>query len=45
MLHGNGSMIQDFEFSGLIDMVARNRRVIVFDRPGYGHTSRPRNKI
>src|ERR1700728_2403991 len=34
LLHGNGSMIQDFECSGLVDLVAKNHRVIVFDRPG-----------
>jgi pimeloyl-ACP methyl ester carboxylesterase len=43
LLHGNGSMIEDFESSGLIDLAARNYRVIVFDRPGFGHSDRPRN--
>ena len=32
LFHGNGSMIQDFESSGLIDLAAENYRVIVFDR-------------
>ena len=41
LLHGNGSMIQDFESSGLIEMAAQKYRVIVFDRPGYGHSDRP----
>jgi pimeloyl-ACP methyl ester carboxylesterase len=45
LLHGNGSMIQDFESSGLIDLAARNYRVIVFDRPGFGHSLRPRNPV
>jgi pimeloyl-ACP methyl ester carboxylesterase len=45
LLHGNGSMIQDFETSGLIDMAAAKYRVIVFDRPGYGHSNRPRSTI
>lgn len=45
LLHGNGSMIQDFESSGLIELASRNYRVIVFDRPGYGHSDRPRNVI
>ncbi|GAD54771.1 alpha/beta fold hydrolase [Limimaricola cinnabarinus] len=45
LLHGNGSMIQDFESSGLIDMAARHHRVIVFDRPGFGHSARPRNTV
>jgi pimeloyl-ACP methyl ester carboxylesterase len=43
LFHGNGSMIQDFESSGLIDLAAENYRVIVFDRPGFGHSTRPRN--
>ena len=45
LLHGNGSMIQDFEFSGLLDMAAARYRVIAFDRPGYGHTIRPRDRV
>jgi pimeloyl-ACP methyl ester carboxylesterase len=45
LFHGNGSMIQDFESSGLIDLAAKNYRVIVFDRPGFGHTSRPRDVV
>jgi pimeloyl-ACP methyl ester carboxylesterase len=45
LLHGNGSMIQDFESSGLIDLAAKDYRVIVFDRPGFGHSLRPRNVV
>ena len=45
LLHGNGSMIQDFESSGLIDLAAKSYRVIVFDRPGFGHSDRPRNVV
>jgi pimeloyl-ACP methyl ester carboxylesterase len=45
LFHGNGSMIQDFESSGLIDLAAENYRVIVFDRPGFGHSLRPRNIV
>jgi len=43
LLHGLGSMIEDFRLSGLIDQAARRYRVIAFDRPGYGHSTRPRN--
>jgi len=42
LLHGNGSMIQDFDISGLVDLGAEHYRVIVFDRPGYGYSARPR---
>jgi pimeloyl-ACP methyl ester carboxylesterase len=45
LFHGNGSMIQDFESSGLIELASKNYRVIVFDRPGYGHSDRPRNVV
>lgn len=45
LLHGNGSMIQDFESSGLIDLAAKRYRVIAFDRPGYGHSDRPRSTV
>ena len=45
LFHGNGSMIQDFQSSGLIELAAENYRVIVFDRPGYGHSERPRNIV
>jgi pimeloyl-ACP methyl ester carboxylesterase len=45
LLHGNGSMIQDFGSSGLIEMAAERYRVIAIDRPGFGHSKRPRDKV
>jgi len=45
LLHGNGSMIQDFSSSGLLEMAAEKHRVIAFDRPGFGHSARPRGTI
>ena len=45
LLHGNGSMIEDFDSSGLIDLAAKHFRVVVFDRPGFGHSDRPRNVV
>ena len=45
LLHGNGSMIQDFASSGLIEMASQTHRVIAFDRPGFGHSARPRGTI
>ena len=45
LLHGNGSMIQDFESSGLIDLAAKSYRVIAFDRPGFGYSDRPRSTV
>lgn len=45
LLHGDGSMVQDFESSGLFDLAAQKYRVIAFDRPGYGYSDRPRTTI
>jgi pimeloyl-ACP methyl ester carboxylesterase len=45
VLHGNGTMIQDFTISGLVDRLARHSRVVCFDRPGFGHSPRPRSRI
>ena len=41
LLHGNGSMIQDFASSGLIQAASKTYHAIAFDRPGYGHSKRP----
>jgi pimeloyl-ACP methyl ester carboxylesterase len=45
MFHGNGTMLQDLTISGLVDEAAKKFRVICFDRPGFGHSSRPRTVI
>ena len=45
LLHGNGSMIQDFESSGLVDLAAKAYRVIAFDRLGFGYSDRPRSTV
>ena len=45
LLHGNNVTHADFEASRLIDRLAQNHRVIAFDRPGFGHSSRPRNRL
>ncbi|NHZ64744.1 alpha/beta fold hydrolase [Massilia genomosp. 1] len=41
LLHGNGLHSDDFALSGLLDAAAASHRVIVFDRPGFGHSERP----
>ena len=45
LFHGNGTMIQDFILSGLVDHLASRSRIICFDRPGFGHSQRPRTRI
>lgn len=45
LVHGNGTMIEDWIVSGVFDALARTHRVIAFDRPGFGHSERPRSRI
>jgi pimeloyl-ACP methyl ester carboxylesterase len=42
LVHGNGVMMEDWIISGLFDELAKTNRVIAVDRPGFGHSSRPR---
>lgn len=45
LIHGNGSMVEDFAASGLLDRAGQHHHVIAFDRPGFGHSTRPRNRV
>lgn len=45
LLHGNGTMIQDFTLSGVVAALAKDHRVIAFDRPGFGYSDRPNGRI
>lgn len=44
LLHGNVSALGDSLASGLFQQLARTHRVIAFDRPGMGHSDRPRDR-
>ena len=42
-LHGNGMMVEDMLISGVLEVAAeRSFRAIAIDRPGFGHSERPR---
>ena len=41
LLHGNVVTAEDFDTSGVLDLLARRHRVIAFDRPGFGYSERP----
>jgi pimeloyl-ACP methyl ester carboxylesterase len=43
-LHGNGTMARDLEISGIMGALASEYRVLAFDRPGFGYSTRPRNR-
>jgi pimeloyl-ACP methyl ester carboxylesterase len=45
LLHGNMTMLQDFVACGLFARLAARHRVIAFDRPGFGFSTRPRDRL
>jgi pimeloyl-ACP methyl ester carboxylesterase len=42
LLHGNAVTGDDYNTSGVAERLVRTCRVIIFDRPGFGHSERPR---
>lgn len=45
LLHGNGVIASDFDTSGLTERAAKRYRTICIDRPGFGHSERPRTTV
>jgi pimeloyl-ACP methyl ester carboxylesterase len=45
LLHGNGTSVDDMEASGLMSRLSRIHRVVAFDRPGFGYSSRPHTRL
>src|SRR4051812_42252512 len=43
LIHGNAVTGEDWDTSGVAGILMRTHRVIIFDRPGFGHSTRPRN--
>jgi pimeloyl-ACP methyl ester carboxylesterase len=44
LIHGNGTMAQDYQISTVFERAAKTYRAIAFDRPGYGYSARPNGK-
>ncbi len=42
LLHGNAVTGDDYNTSGVAELLLKNHRVIIFDRPGFGYSERPR---
>jgi pimeloyl-ACP methyl ester carboxylesterase len=42
LLHGNAVTGDDYNTSGVADLLLKNHRVLIFDRPGFGYSERPR---
>lgn len=45
LIHGNMVTGDDYNTSGLAEILMQSHRVIIFDRPGFGHSERPRGRL
>ena len=45
LVHGNAVAGDDWDTSGVAERLLETHRVIVFDRPGFGHSGRPRGRL
>jgi pimeloyl-ACP methyl ester carboxylesterase len=45
LIHGNTVTGDDWNTSGLAERLLRRHRVIIFDRPGFGYSERPRGRM
>jgi len=45
LVHGNAVTGDDWNISGVADLLLKSHRVIIFDRPGFGHSERPRGHL
>src|SRR3954469_16580738 len=45
LIHGNAVTGDDWNTSGVAEKLLRRHRVIIFDRPGFGYSQRPRGRV
>lgn len=45
LIHGNMVTGEDYDTSGVAEILLETHRVIIFDRPGFGHSDRPHDRI
>jgi pimeloyl-ACP methyl ester carboxylesterase len=45
LVHGNVVTGDDWNTSGVADLLLQSYRVIIFDRPGFGYSERPRGRL
>ena len=45
LIHGNAVTGDDWNTSGVAELLVQKHRVIIFDRPGFGHSERPRGHL
>ena len=44
LIHGNAVTGDDYNTSGVAELLLKNHRVVIFDRPGFGYSERPRGR-
>jgi pimeloyl-ACP methyl ester carboxylesterase len=45
LIHGNAVAGDDWNTSGVAELLLHTHRVIIFDRPGFGYSERPRGRL
>jgi pimeloyl-ACP methyl ester carboxylesterase len=45
LIHGNAVTGDDWNTSGVAELLLQGHRVIIFDRPGFGYSERPRGRM
>src|SRR3954469_8123257 len=45
LIHGNAVTGDDWNTSGVAELLVQTHRVIIFDRPGFGYSDRPRGHL
>jgi pimeloyl-ACP methyl ester carboxylesterase len=45
LVHGNAVTGDDYNTSGLAELLLESHRVIIIDRPGFGYSERPRDRL
>jgi pimeloyl-ACP methyl ester carboxylesterase len=45
LIHGNVVTGDDYNTSGVAELLLKTHRVIIFDRPGFGYSDRPRGRL
>jgi len=45
LIHGNAVTGDDWDTSGVAGRLLKTHRVIIFDRPGFGHSTRPHGRL
>lgn len=45
LIHGNGSLAQDWLISGVVERLAATHRVVIVERPGFGYSTRSRTRL